>query len=551
MKQTPMASKILLYDTTLRDGAQAEKISFSLEDKLRIAAKLDEFGIDYIEGGWPGSNPKDMEFFMLIRGVPLRRSKICAFGSTAHPKYKPADDPNLKALLQTGTRVVTIFGKSWDLHVREALRVPLDANLKQIEGSVRLLKQKGREVIYDAEHFFDAYFANPEYAMDTLRSAEAGGADCIVLCETNGGRLPHEVSSVVEAAQREIRTPLGIHAHNDADTGVANSVEAVRAGCIHVQGTINGIGERCGNANLCSIIPGLALKMGYRTNIPPAHLQKLTDLSRYISELANLLPNHRQPYVGASAFAHKGGIHVSAVQRNPKTYEHIDPTSVGNHRRILVSELSGRSNIYEKAKELGFNLKKDDPALKVVLDRVKTLESAGFEFEAADGSFELLLKKNLTDFKPFFEVLGFRVINEREKNGGVRCEATIKVRVGDKEEHTAADGNGPVNAMDNALRKSLEKFYPELKEVHLTDFKVRVLDASAGTGSSVRVLIEFSDGRTTWNVVGASENVIDASWQAIVDGVEYKLYHSRKSRKQNGRKNLHPRRSRIRAVRGK
>ncbi|MBI4180133.1 citramalate synthase [bacterium] len=519
-----------LYDTTLRDGAQAEKISFSLEDKLRIAARLDEFGIDYIEGGWPGSNPKDMEFFNLIRGVPLRRARICAFGSTAHPKYRPADDPNLRALIATGTSTVTIFGKSWDLHVTEALRIGLDVNLRQIEASVRFLKQKKREVIYDAEHFFDAYYANPDYAMATIRSAAEGGADCIVLCETNGGRLPHEVSSVVETVQREISTPLGIHAHNDAETGVANSIAAVRAGCVHVQGTVNGIGERCGNANLCSIVPALALKMGYRTTLSDAHLRKLSDLSHYISEMANLTPNHRQPYVGASAFAHKGGIHVSAVQRNPRTYEHIDPALVGNARRVLVSELSGRSNVYEKAKQLGYKVKKDNPALKTVLERVKTLESAGFEFEAADGSFELLLKRALEPAAPFFEVLGFRVINERENSGGVRCEATIKVRVGDREEHTAADGNGPVNAMDNALRKALEKFYPELTEVHLTDFKVRVLDATAGTGAQVRVLIEFSDGRTTWNVVGASENVIDASWQAILDGIEYKLYRSRKKK---------------------
>ncbi len=522
-----VSTKVLLYDTTLRDGSQAEKISFSLEDKLRIAAKLDEFGFDYIEGGWPGSNPKDMEFFNLIRGVPLRHAKICAFGSTAHPKHHPSTDPNLRALIATGTAVVTIFGKSWDLHVREALRVELSANLKQIEDSVRWLKKHKREVIYDAEHFFDAYFANPDYALATVRAAAEGGADCIVLCETNGGRLPHEVSAVVEVVRREISTPLGIHAHNDADTGVANSIAAIQSGCVHVQGTINGIGERCGNANLCSIIPALVLKMGYATNLDTARMKKLTDLSHFISEIANLSPNHRQPYVGASAFAHKGGIHVSAVQRNPRTYEHIRPDAVGNRRRILVSELSGRSNIFEKAKELGYTIKKDNPAVKAVLDRIKSLESAGFEFEAADASFELLLEKHLGRHEPYFEVLGFRTINEREKNGGVRCEATIKVRVGDREEHTAADGKGPINAMDNALRKALEKFYPELKEVHLTDFKVRVLDATAGTGAAVRVLIEFSDGRTTWNVVGASENVIEASWQAILDGVEYKLMQSR------------------------
>lgn len=539
MKRAAVQPKILLYDTTLRDGAQAEKISFSLEDRLRIASKLDEFGFDYIEGGYPGSNPRDKEFFNLIRAVPLRRAKICSFGSTAHPKYKPADDPNLRSLIATGTPAVTIFGKSWDFHVLNALRISLDDNLRQIEGSVRFLKQKGREVIYDAEHFFDAYFANPEYTLATVRAAAEGGADCIVLCETNGGRLPHEVGSVVETVRREIGVPLGVHAHNDADTGVANSLEAVRAGCVHVQGTINGIGERCGNANLCSIIPAMVLKMGYQTNLKPDHLRKLSELSHYVAELANLTPNHRQPYVGSSAFAHKGGAHVSAVGRNPKTYEHIDPELVGNRRRVLVSELSGKSNIFEKARELGYKVSKDDPAIKTVLDRVKTLESAGFEFEAADGSLELLLRKTLGSVSPFFEVLGFRVINEREKNGDVRCEATIKVRVGDQVEHTAADGNGPVNAMDNAIRKSLEKFYPELREVHLTDFKVRVLDASDGTGAAVRVLIEFSDGRDTWNVVGASQNVIEASWQAIVDGIEYKLYKSRKtgsSPKSSGRK---------------
>ena len=515
------AMQVKLYDTTLRDGAQSEHISFSVEDKLRIAAKLDELGIHYIEGGWPGSNPKDVEFFKNAKKLELNTARLVAFGSTRRAKVKAAKDVNLRALVDSGVGTVTIFGKSWDLHVRAALKVDLEENLAMIAESVEFLKEHGMEVFFDAEHFFDAYKGNPDYALATLRAAEDAGVDCLVLCDTNGGTLPFETMEIISEVKRRVAAPLGMHAHNDADTAVANSIIAVRIGAVQVQGTINGYGERCGNANLCSIIPNLKLKLGIDC-IGDEQLRKLTEVSRFISEIANLPHQHNLPYVGSSAFAHKGGIHVNAVYKAPRTYEHVDPESVGNERRFLVSELSGRTNIYVKAREYGIALEKDSPELKLILQKLKEMEKQGYQFEGAEASFELLMKRALGLTKPFFELEGFRVIVSTEREG-LRSEATVKVRVRDKYEHTAAEGNGPVNALDNALRKALEKFYPVLSQVYLTDYKVRVLDTHEGTGAKVRVLIESSNGRQSWGTVGVSENIIEASFLALADSIEYKL----------------------------
>ncbi len=518
---------VRLYDTTLRDGAQSEYISFSVEDKLKIAEKLDELGIHYIEGGWPGSNPKDEEFFERVRELELTTSRVVAFGSTRRAGVRAERDSNLQALLDTGTECVTIFGKSWDLHVREALRVTLEDNLAMITESVEYLKEHGREVFYDAEHFFDAYKSNPEYALATLRAAEDAKVDCIVLCDTNGGTLPFETMEIMKELKRRIRAPLGIHAHNDADTAVANSVIAVRMGAVQVHGTINGYGERCGNANLCSIIPNIKLKLGIDC-VTDEQLRKLTEISRFVSEIANMPHQHNMPYVGSSAFAHKAGVHVDAVNKTPRTYEHIDPEKVGNTRRFLVSELSGRTGICIKAREFGIPLEKNSEQVTAILRKLKEMEMQGYQFEGAEASFEILIKQVLGMTKEFFRLEGFRVLVTSE-GGRIRSEATVKLRVRDRYEHTAADGNGPVNALDNALRKALEKFYPELREVHLTDYKVRVLDTHEGTGAKVRVLIESSDGRRSWSTVGVSENIIEASWVALEQGLVYKLMKEQES----------------------
>ncbi len=515
--------EVRLYDTTLRDGSQAEDVSFSLEDKLRITQKLDELGIHYIEGGWPASNPKDLNYFKEVRGLPLKRSKVVAFGSTCRKGYHPSRDRNIRGLLEAGTDVVTIFGKSWDVHPLVALEVSLEDNLELIRKSVGYLKKKGKEVIYDAEHFFDGFKSNRDYALATVKAAEEAGADTIVLCDTNGGTLPQELLEIIREVKKVIKSPLGIHCHNDSGVAVANTLLAVAEGVVHVQGTINGYGERCGNADLCTIIPNLELKMGVRC-LPDGSLRKLREVSRFVSELANLSPDKRQPYVGESAFAHKAGVHVSAVLKSPHTYEHIDPSLVGNARRVLISDLSGESNVLAKARELGIDLRKGDPRTRKILQRLKRLEFEGYQFEAAEGSFELLIKKELGLHKRFFELLGFRVIVSKESEGEEPLsEATIRVRVGDRVEHTAALGNGPVNALDNALRKALEKFYPELGEVELLDYKVRVLEATKGTAATTRVLIESSDGTSKWGTVGVSENIIEASWQALVDSIDYKL----------------------------
>ncbi len=515
--------RIKLYDTTLRDGTQAEEIAFSAEDKVRIAEKLDELGIDYIEGGWPGSNPKDMEFFERIGKVKLSTAKIAAFGSTRRAGNKPEDDPNLKALVESGAPVVTIFGKTWDLHVTKALRVSLEENLAMIHSSVSYLKERTEEVFYDAEHFFDGFKANPEYALNTLSAAAEAGADCIILCDTNGGSLPEEVKMAIARVKETVDVPLGIHTHNDAELAVANTLAAVELGVNHIQGTINGIGERCGNANLCSIIPNLRLKMGLDC-ISDEQLMRIREVSRFIVELANLPHNKHQPYVGNSAFAHKGGVHVDAVLKESETYEHIRPERVGNHQRILVSDLSGRANVLFKAKAFGLDIDSKDPAVKKILERIKDLENRGFQYEGADASFELLMRKAKGEERKFFHLIGFRVIDEKRKEDEPpHTEATIMIEVGGNVEHTAATGTGPVNALDNALRKALEKFYPALKEVRLIDFKVRVLAAGEGTSAAVRVLIESGDGVDKWGTVGVSDNVIEASWQALVDSIGYKL----------------------------
>jgi len=514
---------IKIYDTTLRDGSQAEEIAFSVEDKVRIAQKLDELGIHYIEGGWPGSNPKDLQFFQEIKSTPLGQAKIAAFGSTCRAGIPPEKDANIQALIEAGTEVVTIFGKSWDVHPLEALSITLDQNLEIIHQSIRFLKDRIPEVIFDAEHFFDGFKNNPKYALSTLMTAQNAKADWIVLCDTNGGTFPYEVQSIIDEVGKKISIPLGIHVHNDTEMAVANTILAVKEGIGLVQGTINGYGERCGNANLCSIIPNLKLKMGIDC-ITDAQLRKMTEISRFVSELANLPHPKYLPYVGDSAFAHKGGVHVSAIRKSGITYEHVQPERVGNRQRVLISDLSGESNILYKAAEFKIDIESADPKVRAILDNLKQLENQGFQFEGAEGSFEILIKKALGQHRKFFELMGFRVIVEKTKEETPPLsEATIMVRVGDEIEHTAAVGNGPVNALDNAIRKALEKFYPELREVKLLDYKVRILSTRAGTGASTRVLIESGDGESKWGTVGVSENIIQASWQALVDAIDYKL----------------------------
>ena len=517
-------SRIQLYDTTLRDGTQAEDISFQVQDKVQIARRLDELGIDYIEGGWPGSNPKDITFFHEIKKETLSHSKIAAFGSTRRAKVTPAEDNNIQMLIEAEPDTVTIFGKTWDFHVREALRISLDENLVLINDSLAYLKERVGEVIYDAEHFFDGYKANPEYAIKTLQAAAEANVDCIVLCDTNGGTMPHEIPAIMDEVKKAVTAPLGIHAHNDSECAVANSLMAVNCGAIHVQGTMNGFGERCGNANLCSIIPSLKLKLG-KECLSDENLKALRSASRYVYELANLVPNKHQAYVGNSAFAHKGGVHVSAIQRHPETYEHIRPELVGNRTRVLVSDLSGRSNILAKAEECGINLDSKDPVTLEILEDIKELENQGFQFEGAEASFELLMLKAMGKLKHYFTVSAFRVIDTlRESDKAPVSEGTVKVKVGGKVEHTAADGNGPVSALDKALRKALISFYPQLGEVKLLDYKVRVLPAGKGTESVTRVLVESGDHETRWGTVGVSSNIIDASYQALADALTYKLY---------------------------
>ena len=521
---------VLLYDTTLRDGCQAEDISFTLEDKLRIAEKLAEMGIDYIEGGYPGSNSRDADFFKRVKTLKLKNVKIASFGTTRKPGAKPSQDLNLKVLLDAGTPVVTLVGKTWDLHVRDDLRISQKANLEVIADSIAFIKRRVDEVIFDAEHFFDGFRANPDYALACLKAAQEGGADWIVLCDTNGGRLPGDIREALSHVNRTVKTPLGIHCHNDGELAVANTLAGVEMGVTQVQGTINGFGERCGNVNLVSVIANLQLKMG-KNCVKPAQLKKLREVSHLFYELANLQPNKRQAYVGDSAFAHKGGLHVSGVLKNRETYEHIDPDLVGNRQRVLVSDLSGRSNVVYKGKEYGIDLTDKGEAIHDILRRTKELESQGYEFEAAEASFELLIQEALGKKKKNFGLLGFRVIDEKRKEGEPPIsEATIMVQVDGVMEHAAAMGNGPVNALDQALRRALTKFYPSLKQVELLDYKVRVLSSGEGTGAMVRVLIESGDGKDRWGTVGVSHNVIEASWQALVDSIDYKLYKDERHR---------------------
>lgn len=520
-----MSRKIRIFDTTLRDGTQGEKVCFSAEDKLRIADRLDQFGMDYIEGGWPGSNPKDMEFFKRIKDRTFQHSKIVAFGSTRRISNAPGDDANLAAMIEADTPVVSIFGKSWLLHVREALGIEPDQNLEIITSSVEFIKQHGKEVVYDAEHFFDGYKNSAEYAIETLLAAERAGADVLVLCDTNGGTVPAELSEIVKKVRQSVTTDIGIHAHNDCELAVANTLAAVDAGCTHVQGTINGYGERCGNANLCSVIPNLQLKQSYHC-IPGNQLKNLVSISRFVSEVANLNPDTKLPYVGRSAFAHKGGIHVNAVMKNEQTYEHVAPASIGNQRRVLVSDLSGKSNVHFKSDELGIELDKHGASVPAIVQRLKELENDGFQFEAAEASFELLVKKMTEPWKEFFTLEGFRVIVEKNAAGEVRSEATIRLNCNGNIEHSAAEGNGPVHALDLAMRKALRNFYPEITNIQLQDFKVRVLNEKDGTGAGVRVLIDSGQNGTSWSTVGVSQNIIDASWQALSDSVNYYLLNN-------------------------
>jgi 2-isopropylmalate synthase len=527
--------RVEIYDTTLRDGTQGEGVSFSSADKIKIAQCLDKFGVKYIEGGWPGSNPKDMDFFKQIRNIPLRTAKIAAFGSTRKGNVNVEDDFNIKALIDSKTQVVTIFGKSWDFHVKDALKVPLEENLNMIYDSIAYLKSQGKFVIYDAEHYFDGFRANKDYALKTVEMAKNAGAEVIVLCDTNGGTITSEITSIIKVTMSLIKANYGIHTHNDSGLAVANSITAVELGCTHVQGTINGFGERCGNANLCSIIPIIQLKLGIKC-VSDKNLKMLSDVSYFVSEVANVIPTKNDPFVGDSAFAHKAGIHVDAMMKNIKTYEHISPELVGNKRRVLLSDLSGKSNIKFKTTEM--ELKDVEPShLKEIADEIKNLEYQGYLYEDAEGSFELLVRKKQGKLEEFFELEGFRVIIEKRPNKEPYSEATIKLRVKGVTEHTAAEGDGPVNALDNALRKALEKFYPNLKKMQLTDYKVRVLEGKEGTKAKVRVLIESANRHQTWGTVGVSENIIQASWEALVDSINYHLLKDKESKKVNNDEN--------------
>jgi 2-isopropylmalate synthase len=520
---------IKLFDTTLRDGTQGEGISISVDDKLKVAAILDRLGVHYIEGGWPGSNPKDELFFARAhKELKLKQAKLVAFSSTRRKGRQASADENIKRLVGANTPVVCVFGKSWDAHVIHALRATLEENLDIITDTVQFLKSKNREVIYDAEHFFDGYRANRDYALATIRAAANAGADNITLCDTNGGCLPTDITDIVKDVRQHLPgTSLGVHVHNDSNCAVANTLAAVAAGCDLVQGTLNGYGERCGNANLGSIIANLKIKMGFNC-INDDQLRFLSEASRFIDEYANVVPHDNMPYVGNSAFAHKGGVHVSAVERSA-SYEHIDPSIVGNRRRILISELSGKASVTMKAAELNLNFEKDTASVTKVLDLVKEKENRGYQYEGAEASFVLLVEEALGKRKPFFELEGFRVTVEKPSDIGIMAsEATLKIKVGGKSKHTVAEGDGPVDALDKALRRALEDFYPELKEMSLMDFKVRVINAQAGTAAKVRVLIISKDAKSEWGTVGASENVIEASWQALVDAVEYKLFKKRR-----------------------
>ncbi len=533
--------KVIVYDTTLRDGAQGEGISFSLSAKIHIAKCLDEFGLDYLEGGFAASNPKELEFFAEMRKIRLKRAKLAAFGSTRRARLAAAQDPGLAAILATGAPVATLFGKSWLLHVEKVLKTTPEENLRMIADSVRFLKKRGKEVVYDAEHFFDGYRDDPDYALRTLAAAAEAGADWLVLCDTNGGRLTSEVGRITAAVARRLPgLPLGIHTHNDADLAVANSLAAVEAGATMVQGTINGYGERTGNANLCSIIPGLALKLGAKLSCGP-RLRQLRSVSLLVDEIADQRPVPSRPFVGGSAFAHKAGMHVDAVSKITRSFEHIDPAAVGNERRILMSELSGASNVRLKTGEMGLVFRKDSPAVKDILRRLEHLEQNGYAFESADASFKLLVQKVLKKHVPFFDLEGFSImVQKKDAASKATTTATIKVRVKGRTELTAGEGDGPVDALNDALRKVLCRFYPAINQVALEDYHVRILNPETGTRATTRVLIDSSDGRARWGTVGVSENIIEASWEALVDSMEYKLVLDEQRRRTPKKKSRGP-----------
>lgn len=525
MPSVPLpSSRIIIYDSTLRDGVQGGGVSFSTEDKLRIASRLNDLGIDYIEGGFPGSNPKDIEFFREVQRLHLKHSIVTAFGSTCKADRNASDDPNLRLLLDSGMRAVTIFGKSWKLHVYEVLQTNLDENLRMIEESVRFLKEHGVAVIYDAEHFFDGFKDDADYTLRTLEAAASGGAECLVLCDTNGGNLVHEVKDAIQAVSERIRSPLGIHTHNDSGLAVANSVAAVEMGVGHVQGTINGYGERCGNANLCTIIPTLELKLNKQC-LPPGRLPRLTSVSQFISQIANLPHDQRQAYVGEYAFSHKGGMHVDAVQKNPRTFEHVPPDKIGNQRSTLLSDVSGRGTLLERARLYAPDIEKSAPEIRELVELLKRLEHEGYQFESAEGSFELHVMRVFKKYKELFHRSGFRIIVEKREDDIHLSEATIKVQIGTHVIHTAAEGDGPVNALDQALRKAIAEIYPEVHRIRLVNYKVRILEDMVGTGAKVRVLIESTDGEHVWGTVGVSESIIEASWEALVDSIEYGLLY--------------------------
>ena len=517
---------IEIYDTTLRDGTQRSDLSLSCDDKIRVAQKLDELGVAFIEGGWPGSNPKDAEFFQRVQTMQWEHAVITAFGSTCRARGEPEDDANIKALYDSGAAVCTLVGKSSVMHVQDVLRTTLDDNLRIIEKSIAYLHQHGRRVIYDAEHFFDGYKEDPAYALETLRAAVRGGAETLVLADTNGGSMPWEIEDLVRKVKETLKHPLGVHVHNDGELGVANSLAGVRGGAVHVQGTINGYGERVGNANLCSIIPNLELKMGQRC-LPEGHMVKLYEVSHFVTEVANLAPDEHLPFVGHSAFAHKGGIHVSAIRRNINSYQHIDPEVVGNSMRVVVSELSGRGNLLSKAEEYGLQVA-DGEGITHVLNQIKNLESQGFSFEAAEASVVLMLRRQQPGYEPPFELIDFSAIVEHRLGRGILSEATVKVRVKGEVFHTAAEGDGPVNALDLALRKALISYYPVVADFTLADYKVRILDSDKGTAATTRVLIDTQNNSSRWSTVGASTNIIDASWRALADSIEYGLFTHQK-----------------------
>ncbi len=522
-----MTKNITIYDTTLRDGSQTEGISFTVNDKIKITEKLDELGVHYIEGGWPGSNPKDKDYFAHYKGKKLKNAIITAFGSTRRADTKPEDDHNLNELINSEAATICIFGKTWDLHVKDVIKCSLDENVNMIADSVQFLKAHKKEVFYDAEHFFDGYKNNPKYALKTVLAAQEAGADCIIFCDTNGGTLPSEIKQIIEEIKDNFTTEIGIHCHDDLDSGVANSIAAIEAGCTHVQGTFNGLGERCGNANLTTIIGILSAKMKQKS-IPDKNIKKLMDTAYFISEVSNFAIPNNAGFIGHSAFTHKGGVHIDAMLKNPKAYEHVAPEQFGNRRHFVTSEIAGKMPLVLKAEQLNIKLDKKSPEAKQIMEELQKKEHDGYQFESADASFELFMKRSLKKYEPFFKLEGFKTASERRNDGRVFAEATVRLSVEGEEQYSAKDGDGPVDALDKALRSALTKFYPSLSHMHLVDYKVRVLDSKDGAGAKVRVLIESQDEHGSWMTCGVHENLIEASWEALTDSIEYKLLKDHK-----------------------